>query len=105
VAAASKAKKQTKSGAIRAYAAKHPSAGPTEISKALTKQGIKVSPAHVSNVRSTTASKAKRGKRTSKPASDAVSLVQLVEARRFAEHVGGVGKAVELLKSLERLLA
>jgi hypothetical protein len=48
--AKAKAKKQTRSGAIRAYLAAHPSAGPIEVSKALKAKGIAVSPADVSHV-------------------------------------------------------
>ena len=98
-------KKQTKSGAVREYLAKKPNAGPTEVSKALKARGIPVSSAHVSNVKQT--AKRKTGKKiVSKPGpGDSVSLVQLVEARRFAEQVGGVDAAVDLLNSLGKLLA
>ena len=98
-------KKQTKSGAVREYLRKNPNAGPTEVSKALKTRGIVVSPAHVSNVKQS--SKRKSGmKRGRKPAAgDSISLVQLVEARRFAQNVGGVDAAVGLLQSLGKLLA
>jgi hypothetical protein len=107
-------KKQTKSGAVREYLAKKPNAGPTEVSKALKARGITVSPAHVSNVSNVKQTNKPKPRANGKPrttpaksapASDLVSLVQLVEARRFAEQVGGVDAAVSLLQSLGKLLA
>ncbi len=92
--------------------AAHPSAGPTEVSKALKAKGIAVSPAHVSNVRQADKKGkggAKRGRaaaRTAKPTNgELVNMAHLVEARRFAKSVGGVDQAVTLLQSLGRLLA
>jgi hypothetical protein len=113
MAKAAKAKKQTKSGAIRAYMTAHPAAGPTDVSKALKAKGIAVSPAHVSNVRQADKKgkgRRKRGRAWRRTATNAagremVNLVQLVEARRFAESVGGVDQAVTLLKAIGRLLA
>jgi len=95
--AKTKQRKQIKSGAIRAYMAAHPSAGPTEVSKALAAKGIKVSPAHVSNVKKTSSN--------GHPTDDRVSLSQLVEARRFAKQMGGVAAAADLLQALKKLLA
>jgi hypothetical protein len=45
----------------------------------------------------------KRGRPGRKAASDTVSIGQLLEARKFAEQVGGVERAVGLLQSLARL--
>ena len=102
-------KKQTKSGAVRAYLAKNPAAGPTEVSKALKKRGIIVSPAHVSNVRQQDKQGRQNGLGRSVTraveASDSVSLARLVEARRFAESVGGVSPAITLLESLQKVLS
>ena len=102
----------SKSGAVRAYLAKNPEAGPTEVARELKKAGIQISPAHVSAVkaalkRSTGANGHAangRGRRGRRPASaDAVSLNSLIEARVFAARVGGVEKARELITALARL--
>ena len=103
--AKAKVKKQTKSGAVREYLAKNPAAGPTEVSKALKSRGIAVTPAHVSNVKQTAKRKPATKRAAKAVPQDSVSLVQLVEARRFAERVGGVDAAVGLLQSLGKLLA
>ena len=111
MAKTAKPKQQTKSAAIREYMAAHPSAGPTEVSKALKAKGVAVSPAHVSNVRQSDKKgkrRAKRGggatKRTAKPTNgEMVNVAKLVEARRFAASVGGLDEAVALLQTLGRL--
>ena len=107
-AAVSSRKKVNKSQAIRDYRAKHPKAGPTEISKALTKQGIKVSPAHVSNVAPKSAKKkrtAKVGQRKAKMIADgeSVRVADLLAAQRFVESVGGMESAKTLLSAIEKL--
>jgi hypothetical protein len=104
-----KSKKQTKSAAIRAYIASHPAAGPTEVSQALKKQGVDVSPAQVSNVKTTSKrpkSRAANGRRNGRKSvsTDVISLTQLVEARRFADQVGGVDAGIDLLQSLGKLV-
>ncbi len=103
----------SKSGAIRAYFKRHPDAGPTAVCNALKRKGIVISPAHVSNVKAAMLRKAAgghsgsngaAGRRGRKPAAgDAVSIGQLIEARKFAEQVGGVDQAVDLLQSLAKL--
>jgi hypothetical protein len=112
-----KPRANSKSGAVRAYLKRKPDAGPTEVSAALKKKGIIISPAHVSNVKAALrkageASGANgeavaangRARRGRKPAArDAVSLGSLLEARRFAERVGGLDKATELLDALAKL--
>ena len=101
-----KTKKPSKSGAIKAYLTKRPSAGPTEVSTALKKQGIAVTPAYVSTIKALSKRAGSNGKRRRAPASgDAVSLAQLVEAGRFAKQVGGIDAAIGLLQSLGKLMA
>ena len=99
-----------KSQVIRDYAAKHPKAGPTEITRELAKQGVKVSPPLVSNVLG--AAKRKKSKRRvakkgpGRPAavaSDKVSLDALVNTSKFVEQVGGVDEAKALIKAIEKL--
>lgn len=110
----------SKSAAIREYITAHPEAGPTAVCAALKAKGVAISPAHVSNVKAAMARKAKKSAgsassngharrkpgrpgRASSAAVDAVSLSQLVEARNFAAHVGGVDQAVALLQTLAKL--
>src|SRR5690348_414154 len=102
-------KKRTinKSAAVRDHLAKNPAAGPTEVAAALTKQGVKITPAYVSTVKALlkkagTNAKASGGKRRGRPTrssrgGDVVSIAGLLEARRFAERVGGVENASRLL--------
>lgn len=111
-----------KSAAIREYLKTNPKAGPTEVGKELKKKGITVAPALVSNVKAAMlgkkagGKKKRRGKPGPKPgkrsvgrpagsgaASDKVSLSSLIDARDFADKVGGVEKAQELLKALGKL--
>lgn len=112
-----------KSAAIREYMAEHPDAGPTEVCKELKKKGLDIAPALVSNVKAAMlgkksgGKKKRRGKPGPKPgkksvgrpagstnqASDKVSISSLIDARDFAEKVGGVEKAQDLLKALGKI--
>ena len=100
-----------KSEAIREYLKSKPDAGPTEVVNELKKKGITVAPALVSNVKAALRGKkggAKKGRPGRKPgrpaaASDSVSLASLIEARDFADKVGGVEKAQQLLRALGKL--
>ena len=103
-------KSVNKSQMIRDYAAKHPKAGPTEISRELTKQGVKVSPPLVSNVLG--ASKRKKSKKrvssrkaVGRPAttSDKVSLADLIATQDFVNKVGDIESAEGLLKAIKKL--
>jgi hypothetical protein len=117
-----KLRAKSKSGIVRDYLKRRPDAGPTEVSAALKKKGISISPAHVSNVKATlrkagesaaATSGAKTlapvanghiGRRSRKPARQgALSLSSLLEARKFAEKVGGLDRANELLDALMKL--
>ncbi|MEQ8849284.1 hypothetical protein [Botrimarina sp.] len=101
-----------KSAAIREYLADKPDAGPTEVVKELKKKGIDVAPALVSNVKAALRGKKggkKRKKSKGKPGpkprsgADTVSISSLIEARDFADKVGGVDKAQDLLRALGKL--
>jgi hypothetical protein len=50
-----------KSQAVRDYVKEHPGAGNKEVAEALTKQGVKITPNHVANIKSKSA--AGKGKR------------------------------------------
>jgi hypothetical protein len=105
-----KPRAKSKSAAVRAYFDQHAAAGPTEVSKALKKQGIDISPAHVSNVKAGMKRKAgmnggatgRRGRPT-RGGSDAISLSNLLEARSFVVRVGGIEEASALVAALAKL--
>lgn len=71
-----------KSQAIRDYQAQHKGAGPTEVSEALKAQGIDVSPAFVSNVKSTsgTKSKGKRGRKAKVASAETTAVEDMSKA-------------------------
>jgi hypothetical protein len=96
---------------IRDYAAEHGDAGPTAISRALTEQGVKVSPQYVSAILSTARRKAgKKGRRkggrrrAANGQSAALPTDRLIAAKRFVDQMGSVGKAKEAVDLLARLL-
>ena len=105
----------SKSAAIREYISANPSAGPTAIYEALTKQGIKVSKGLVSVVKY---SKPKSGKLRNRPAktqtastkgvseplsSGSMSASDLIAAKKLADSIGGIAKTREALDLLEKL--
>jgi hypothetical protein len=105
----------SKSAAIREYISANPSAGPTAIYDALTKQGIKVSKGLVSVVKY---SKPKSGKRHDRPvkaqAASTMGVIKallsgpmpasdLIAAKELADSMGGIAKAREALDLLEKL--
>lgn len=108
-----------KSALIRDYFASNPKAGPTEVCKALKKsKNIDVAPALVSNVKAAMdgrkGGKKKRrgakpgpkpGRPAGRPAASSTDKVvsSLIEARAFADKVGGVDQAQALLKALGKL--
>jgi hypothetical protein len=108
------AQKVNKSQAIRDYCEANPTVGPKETAAALTKQGIKVSTAFVSTIKT----KAKKNKTqtpkrrgrprknaasSAKPASDKIALSSLLAAKKMAEQLGGVEKAQAALAALAKL--
>ena len=99
--------KVNKSQAIRDYCEANPDAGPTETAAALKKQGIKVSTAMVSTVKTQAKKKKGRGRKKAaggaKPASDKIALSSLIQAKKMAESLGGVEKAQTALAALAKL--
>ena len=100
-------KKVNKSRAIRDYCKANPEAGPTETAAALKKQGIQVSTAMVSTVKTQAKKKKGRGRkkaaRGAKPASDKIALSSLIQAKKMAESLGGIEKAQTALAALAKL--
>lgn len=102
-------KKVNKTQAIKDALNSSSSGSPSEIAAALTKSGIKVSAAYVSTVKSDMKKKGSGGKKSKRAASngkssgDLVSLGNLMEARKFADRIGSVDEASQLINALAKL--
>ena len=116
-------KRGDKSEAIREYLNADPKAGPTKVVGELKKKGMTVTVPLVSNVKSRMLAKngkpTRRGRkpgpkrrgrppgpqarRGRKPANEMVAVSRLLEARNFADKVGGVEQAVTLLQTLAKV--
>jgi hypothetical protein len=117
-----------KSQAIRDYYAANPEAKPKQVVEALAAQGVDVSAAFVSTIKSTSLTKgsrktgAKRGPRSVKAASEGttsrssaresaasrrsegtVSIESLVKAKGLVKELGGLDNAISTLEALKRL--
>ena len=95
-----------KSEAVREFMASHPDAKPKEVSAALAKKGIKVTPQAVSTIRFQAAKKAgaKSGRRgKTKSQNGMVQVDTLVQAKQFVDKMGGVESAKQALNVLARL--
>lgn len=99
----------SKSKAIRDYMAAHPSAGPSAVADALSKEGIKVSAAFVSTVKSM-AKKRKPGGRVGRPrkaksaaAGAQFSVSELLSAKKLADELGSLEQAKAALDALAKL--
>ena len=96
-----------KSQAIRDYAAKHPSEGPTAIAKALAANGISVTPSFVSVVKSkaTSGGSRSRGRRgPGRPSAATPTVEHLKAAKRFSDKVGGIPTARAALDALAEVM-
>ena len=93
------------SGLIREYFQANPNAGPTEVVKALGEKKITVTPTLVSNVKARMQKGATgaHGRRPGRPRGLSVSVNSLLEAKRFADHVGSVEAALQALDTLSKL--
>jgi len=100
-----------KSQAIRDYIAANPKSKPKEIVEALKGQGVEVTPAFVSTLRSNDKRKsgAPRGRRGRRPAEavngSGLGIESLVQAKKLVDKMGGVGEARRALEALARILA
>jgi hypothetical protein len=109
-----------KSQAIRDYYAAHPNAKPKEISTELKKQGIDVTPAFISTIRSTSMGKKKKTVKTAsakaapaaapakassaaKASSTNISIESLIKAKSLVRDLGGIDAAIATLSALKRL--
>jgi hypothetical protein len=96
-------KGQNRSAAIRAYKEKNSSARPKEISEALAKEGVKVSPGYVSTVLSNERRKSGKRRKKSRGRSGR-AYADLVQAKRLADAMGGIEKARSALSALAKIL-
>jgi hypothetical protein len=93
------AKRRNKSAKIREALSAHPKAAAREIVDALKAQRMRVSAAHVYNVKATM-SKSSNGRHNGKH--DAYDA--LIQAKKLADAMGGVAKAREALDVLAKLV-
>ena len=104
-------KKVNKSKAIREYDKQHPDAKASVVVAALAKQGIKVVPTQVYNVRATSAKKKsvrktgrpKRRRRVTSTKATNLDATALEAAASLVKQTGGVEEARQALKTLERI--
>jgi hypothetical protein len=89
-------RRQSKSALIREAVAQNPKATAAEIVKTLAARRVKVTAAHVYNVKATSG-KPRRGRKGDKYAA-------LIEAKKLADKLGGIEKAREAVEALARLL-
>ncbi len=116
-----------KSQAIRDYYAANPDAKPKQVVEALAAQGVDVSAAFVSTIKSTSMTKGsrktggKRGPRAAKAGTETVSrtstrgaaasrrsegtvsIESLVKAKGLVKELGGLDNAISTLEALKRL--
>ncbi len=89
--------RNSKAAKIREYLAEHPDAKAADVVAALKSQRVKVSVAHVYQLK--TNGKPKRAKRA-----NGDTLSALIEAKKLAVKLGGVDKARAALDALAKLL-
>jgi hypothetical protein len=96
-----------KTQAVKDLLAVNAAATPKEISKELASKGIDASPGYVSTIKSKL-KRSRGGRRKGKKgraggASDKISINSLIETKKFAEKIGGVGKLKAAIDALSKL--
>ena len=91
-----------KSKAIRDYQTKNPNAGPTAVAEALGKEGIEVTPAFVSTVKTLDKTKKKAGRKTKARVGE-LTVANLMQAKELAQALGGPERAKAALEALDKL--
>lgn len=104
-------KSVNKSVAIRKHVEKFPEDGPSAISEALAKRGIKVTPGFVSTVRSNDRRKAgapkrRKARRTEAAGSlDDATIMALKSAKKLVDEAGSVAAAKAALENYGKLFS
>lgn len=96
-------RKLNKSAKIREALTTTPHARTSDIVATLGTRGIKVTPVLVSNVRARMAEKAAKHGSLRKPTGNEPSMNDLLAAKQFADHVGGLKSAASLIEALSKL--
>jgi uncharacterized protein (DUF1501 family) len=113
----SKKQKVNKTQTVRDYLKDHPGAVSSEIAAALTKKGIKITPAYVANIKTTinktrTAKKAAKKKAVAEAAAPAVAekkpadTITLDQVRKVAQTIktlGGFQRMTEVLNVIKEI--
>ena len=100
-----------KSQAIRDYITANPKAKPKDVVTALSEQGVTVTPAFVSTLRSNDKRKGRKGPgRRGRPAgstksASSVGIDSLVQAKKLIDKMGGINQARQALDALSKILA
>ena len=99
------AKKQgiNKTKAVLDYWKEHPKAKAAEIAEALTKQGTKITPGHVSNIKSKSKKRGRAVKAVS--ATSGVGIPEIKAAFAFLKACGSAKAAKEALAAAEEIKA
>jgi hypothetical protein len=97
-----------KSQTVRDYLKAHPGTGNKEIAEALSKQGIKLSPRHVANIKSKmVVSKGKRRRRrkaaTAMSARTGVGVLEIKAAFGLLKQCGGIEGAKDALAAAQEI--
>ena len=95
--------KTNKSAAIREALKAHADKSPKEIAEIVSKQGVKVTPTYVSNIKATTGKgkkKGNRGPKTNTQTSNGV-FADVQNTIVFVKGVGGLDQAKKLIALLE----
>jgi hypothetical protein len=97
-----------KSQTVRDYFKAHPESTNKEVAQALTKQGIKLSPNHVANIKSKISVAKGKSKRRQKAASamstkSGVSVHEIKAAFSLLKECGGIERAKEALAAAREI--
>ncbi len=99
-------KKPNKSALIQRALTRDPNASPKAVAEALNSQGIKVTPAYVSTIKtlfrkSSGTVRGRNGK--SRAARDMVSMAHLKELKQLVDNIGSIDQTREMLRILDEL--
>ena len=88
---------------IRRYRKKHPDQGPTAVAKGLKELGIETTAQYVSTISNLDKKKSGQGTGRRGRKNGEISFTELQEAKKIANHLGGVERAKQILSALSEL--